>query len=381
MQTKIFNLGRLYDVSSSLYTYIPYYISPSRAFSPLHLLIELTYRCNLRCEICQFFPLLMSGDLEAKKAEEISVEEILTFVRAFPRTSVVTLTGGEIFLRKDFCQIIECLSKRNKLHIITNGTLLTEKTVSFIFEHRLKKLLGGGLFAIGVSLQGPADVHDAIVGRKGAYEAACAGIQLLNELKQKAKTQFPHIHTTAVIIDKNARHLTEIYKASCELGVDYSNFTLFNRSDFSNRLAMDNAPNYDVSPTNKMLINSEILSEQFKLMRESAKESKTRIRFSPFGISYDEIIRYYKDETDISRFYCTSPWRTLFVTAYGDVGSCSFMPIGNIRKSIISKMWSSREQASFRMALRKKGIFPVCLGCCSSIYKGEQKHGRQRKLI
>ncbi len=370
---KLLNLGRLYDAMSSLYTYIPYHLFPSRAFPPLHLFVELTYRCNVRCEMCQFLPLLEGTELSRKKTEEISADEIIEFVRTFPRTTVVTLTGGEPFLRKDLPQIIESLAKRNKIHIITNGTLLTEENVSFLWEHRLRSIWGGGVLAIGVSLQGPRDVHDGIVGRKGAFEAACTGIRLLNSFKQGTKEPFPHIHTTAVITDKNVGYLAEMYEESKKLNVEYCNFTLFNSSDFSNRLDIENVTDYETRPPNKMMIDSAILREQFRLIDEIDRGNETKIRFSPFAISREEIIKYYRNEGDVSRFRCNSPWRMLGVSAYGDVSSCPLISIGNIRVEKTAKLWNGPKQARFRRDLKKRGIFPVCLGCCQSIYKGGEK--------
>jgi radical SAM protein with 4Fe4S-binding SPASM domain len=366
------NLGRWYDILSSLYAYIPYYLFPSRALPPLHLFVELTYRCNLRCAMCQFLPLLEGGELDRKRTEELSKEEILAFVGAFPRTSVVTLTGGEPFLRKDFPQIIGALAGRNKIHIITNGTLLTEKNVNLLWEHRLRRIWGGGLLALGISIQGPAEVHDAIVGRRGAFETACAGIRMLNDLKEREHTPFPHIHTTAVITDRNAGHLADIYGISRDLKAEYCNFTLFNSSDFGNRLNLENITDYETGPPFTMPIDAGILKRQFDLMEQTAEKSVTQIRFSPFGISREEVMEYYSGRLDVSRFYCNSPWRMLGISAYGDVSSCPLLSIGNIRKEDISRLWNSRNQARFRKALKKRGIFPVCLGCCQGIYAGEK---------
>jgi len=154
------NLARCYDALSSLYTLAPYRLRPGFAFPPLHLFVELTYRCNLRCRMCQFLPLLEKGGLEGRRGEELSAAEVLEFVQSFPRTAVVTFTGGEPLLRKDLPAIFAALAPRNKLHVITNGTLLDDAAAAFLFENRLRWVGGGGLFAVGVSLHGPASVHD-----------------------------------------------------------------------------------------------------------------------------------------------------------------------------------------------------------------------------
>ena len=169
------NLARCYDALSSLYTLAPYRLRPGFAFPPLHLFVELTYRCNLRCRMCQFLPLLEKGGLEGRRGEELSAAEVLEFVQSFPRTAVVTFTGGEPLLRKDLPAIFAALAPRNKLHVITNGTLLDDAAAAFLFENRLRWVGGGGLFAVGVSLHGPASVHDEMSAGRGRTRSPARG--------------------------------------------------------------------------------------------------------------------------------------------------------------------------------------------------------------
>jgi len=365
---RLLNLGRAYDTLSSIYTRIPYHLFSSYAFPPLHLLVELTYRCNLRCEMCQFLNMLRSNELQRNVKNEISADEIKRFVRSFPRTSVVTLTGGEPLLRNDFFKIVESLSRRNKIHIITNGTLLTEETAAFLCEHRVRSLLRGGVLALGVSIQGPPEIHDAITGMRGACESALKGIRFLNDLKRERRTPFPHIHITSVITERNAPHLSRIYELARDLGIDYCNFTLFNTSDFTSRLDLEASTPPDAASRTRVAIDPELLRDQLSLMSGAARRSGTALRFSPFGITAEEIVRYYRGGADLSHFHCTAPWRLLGISAYGDVTSCPFIFLGNIRKDNCRKLWNGPKQRQFRKRLKERGIFPICEGCCQSVY-------------
>jgi MoaA/NifB/PqqE/SkfB family radical SAM enzyme len=365
----LFNLARCYDALSSLYTLAPYRLRPGFAFPPLHLFVELTYRCNLRCRMCQFLPLLEKGGLEGRRGEELTAAEVVGFVQSFPRTAVVTFTGGEPLVRKDLPAIFAALAPRNKLHVITNGTLLDNPAASFLFEHRLRSVLGGGLFAVGVSLHGPGEVHDEIVSRKGAYALACAGIGRLRELREKARAAFPHVHVTCVITPANAGRLAETYRAARELGADYCNFTIMNSADFGSRIPAVEFPGHESSAGTRMRIDPGLLREQLRLITEESRGSAVKVRFSPFGITSEEVVRYYDDRSDPAAYRCYTPWRMLGISAYGDMSSCPFLSLGNIRAKRPRDVWNGPDQARFRKRLKERGIFPACAGCCAASYR------------
>lgn len=369
MKKGFLNLARCYDALSSLYTLAPYRLRPGFAFPPLHLFVELTYRCNLRCRMCQFLSLIEKGGLEGRRGEELTAGEIVGFVRSFPRTAVVTFTGGEPLVRKDLPEIFEALATRNKLHVITNGTLLDDATASFLFGKRLRSVWGGGLFAVGVSLHGPAEVHDAIVGRKGAYALAAAGIGRLRAMRDGARASFPHIHATCVITPENAARLAETYRAARDVGADYCNFTIVNSSDFGSRIPTVEFPGHEAAPSGRVRIDPALLRGQLGIIAEESRRGGAQVRFSPFGITPEEVVRYYDDRSDPAAYRCYTPWRLLGISAYGEMSSCPFLSLGNIREKRPRDVWNGPDQARFRKRLRERGIFPACAGCCAASYR------------
>jgi len=374
------NLARCYDALSSLYTLAPYRLRPGFAFPPLHLFVELTYRCNLRCRMCQFLPLLEKGGLEGRRGEELSAAEVLEFVQSFPRTAVVTFTGGEPLLRKDLPAIFAALAPRNKLHVITNGTLLDDAAAAFLFENRLRWVGGGGLFAVGVSLHGPASVHDEIVGRKGAHALACAGIGRLRALRARRCAAFPHIHATCVITDRNAPHLAETYRAARDVGADYCNFTVMNSADFGSRIPTVEFPGHEAVAGTRMRIDPKLLRAQLRLVAEEARGGGAQVRFSPFGVTPEEIVRYYDDRSNLAEYRCFTPWRMLGISAYGEMSSCPFLSLGNIRRRRPRDVWNGPDQARFRRRLKERRIFPACAGCCASSYRPRGRMPEEESL-
>src|SRR5262249_34330802 len=70
---------------------------------PSGVVYEATMRCNLKCEFCYVGDLL---NIEGEWRQELPLE---TLTRAFPDADglQVSLTGGEIFMRKDILDVMD----------------------------------------------------------------------------------------------------------------------------------------------------------------------------------------------------------------------------------------------------------------------------------
>jgi len=92
--------------------------------------IEVTNRCNLRCEHCY-------NDSSPDEGAGLSRQELLAFVDEIDELGVlqVYFTGGEPFLREDFREIVEDVhSKGIDIGILTNGTLIDSCDLDFLQE-------------------------------------------------------------------------------------------------------------------------------------------------------------------------------------------------------------------------------------------------------
>jgi SynChlorMet cassette radical SAM/SPASM protein ScmE len=104
----------------------------------------------------------------------------------------VCLSGGEVFVRPDLEDLIDgVIANRMRYSLLTNGTLITDKTVAALEKFgRLARLS-----SIQVSIDGSCpEVHDASRGR-GSFHKAIRGLRLLHEAK------FPV--TSRVTINRN----------------------------------------------------------------------------------------------------------------------------------------------------------------------------------
>jgi len=144
-------------------------------FNTLPVLSEvaLTYRCNLRCVFCYAGCECRKGDRREMTTRE--VKRILWVIRHDARVPSTSFTGGEPTLRSDLAELIRAARETGlRVNLITNATLLDEKTVAV--------LKAAGLDSAQVSLEAPdASVHDSLTGEPGSFELTRRGIRCLQD--------------------------------------------------------------------------------------------------------------------------------------------------------------------------------------------------------
>ncbi len=132
-----------------------------RVSFPYKLTFAITYMCNYKCKTCNIW--------QRKTKDELTLEEITKFFRKSKKFKWIDFTGGEVWLRKDFVNIVEAAITHCKdlimLHFPTNG-YMTEKIVhgvEQIVKMRPRKLV------ITVSTDGDEAVNDYVRGMNGGW--------------------------------------------------------------------------------------------------------------------------------------------------------------------------------------------------------------------
>jgi radical SAM protein with 4Fe4S-binding SPASM domain len=126
---------------------------------------EITLRCDHECEHC-------GSRAGPARTDELEIAELLGVADALVRlgTREVTLIGGEAYLRGDVYELIEYLVARGvRVTMQTGGRGLTPT--------RCRRLVDAGLAAVGVSVDGPAEVHDVLRASPGSHAAAMAALE------------------------------------------------------------------------------------------------------------------------------------------------------------------------------------------------------------
>ena len=122
---------------------------------PMGAVYEATMRCNLHCEFCYVGDLL---NIEGEWRQEMTLDALR---QAFPDQPgfQVSLTGGEIFMRKDIMSVLDLFREKGYAcgYLTTNGTIITEERAEALAD----LAAAGFLKHISVSIDGPGELHDA----------------------------------------------------------------------------------------------------------------------------------------------------------------------------------------------------------------------------
>ena len=135
-----------------------------RTIKPI-VVFNCTPKCNLRCMHCY------SSSEAACCAPELSTAQAKTLIDQIADFGcpVLLFSGGEPLLRDDLFELMAYARTRTLRTVLsTNGTRITESVAA-----RLAEL---GLSYAGISLDGPADVHDRFRKVDGAFLATLNGI-------------------------------------------------------------------------------------------------------------------------------------------------------------------------------------------------------------
>lgn len=171
---------------------------------PLSGSLEVTHRCNLRCQHC--YVNLPASD-EAAKNKELSSEEIFRVIDEAAECGLLSLllTGGEPLLRHDFKEIYRyCKRKGIFITLYTNGTLIDSEMGDFLAEWPPT--------LVQISLYGAtAQTYEAVTGIRGSFRRCMEGIERLIERKIPLRLK-------AIVMTLNHQELKEMEKLAKTFG-------------------------------------------------------------------------------------------------------------------------------------------------------------------
>lgn len=193
-----------------------------RTVSSLSLLIKpASSLCNLRCRYCFYHDLsthrtVASYGLMSDQVLETLVRQAFSEAR---HHVTFAFQGGEPTLRGlDFYQrLIELVSRFNtdkigvQYAIQTNGQVIDDDWADFLSRHH---------FLVGLSLDGPKDLHDSLrVDSKGSGSFTNV-MQAVQHFK-KAEVDF---NILSVVSNRLARHPEKVYRFFTKQGFNYLQF-------------------------------------------------------------------------------------------------------------------------------------------------------------
>jgi len=350
------DFSSLYDRAKKFYAFLS--VKGGINLPPFHTFLEITYRCNLRCEFCQFLDILRKKTPESLRERELSLSEIKRVIDQIPNHTLITITGGEPFLREDILDIVEYACLRHKVHIISNATLITEQVAKKLNKLGSGHVLRNGLFWMSISLHGDKEIHDALTGVSGSFQKTTNAIKNIQKYRIHP---YPKLNLQTVINKKNVAYLSRIVEIAYGLNVRVCNFMVQDVGVHFERDKMLDKPLFMYAPT-PPYIKEDLLAQSLKKAHDKALRLGIKLRYQLGGKG--NIIKYYSRKINIENYVCYAPWSTIGISAYGDVGLCFSCSFGNIKKQKLKEIWNNKRLTNFRRLLIKKGAFPGCAGCC-----------------
>lgn len=354
----ILSVYRLWALLQRAYSALPYYLGGGRALPPMHYALHLTLRCNLRCSYC-----FITG---RSNSPELTTDDWLKVIGQIHPFSIITVSGGEVTTMKDFAKILHACRMRGKVHLITNGTLLTDELI--------RLLLDEGVFMVGVSLDGMRDRHDKLRGVKGTFDRVLANLERFKALRGDRKR--PMLDIKPVITGENLEDLPDLYRLCGQLGADFFSPSFLKGCDlqFSPAVRTEFGPEYwqaeyPIAPG----FNMERFREVYSRLMEMARNSSVQIRMNPEftprrGMAELQLIEEYfaSGSRKVTELYkpCRVPWVDMCILSNGDVIPCLSLKVGNVKDQPLSAVWNGEAFRGFRRRLRRQGVFNACQACC-----------------
>jgi radical SAM protein with 4Fe4S-binding SPASM domain len=310
-------------------------------YTPTNAVWELTYACNMRCKHCG------SGCGE-KYPDELSTEEALSLCDdvAAMGLRVITLSGGEPFLRKDWEILARRLTDRGvAVNAISNGWFIDEKLID--------RAVGAGIVNIGVSLDGLEKTHD-FIRMKGAYERVLRALDVMNS------KGMPTVVCTSVH-KMNLPEFPELYKTIKEKKVQRWQFQI-------------------ASPMGNLLEHKEMVMEprevddlidfSYDVAREGLVAVDLADDIGYYNSKITEIRTMASGDKDAVSLWsgCSAGKCVIGIRANGDISGClsirdpNFIE-GNIRKVPFGQMWTKPDAFSWNRKLSKSQLTGFCAKC------------------
>jgi MoaA/NifB/PqqE/SkfB family radical SAM enzyme len=330
---------------------------------PMGAVYEATMRCNLHCEFCYVGDFL---NIEGEWRRELDLDALR---RAFPERDgfQISLTGGEIFMRKDILSVMDLFREKGYAcgYLTTNGTIITEERA----EALAKLAANGFLKHISVSIDGPKELHDAARGLKGTFERTCAGLRRLQAAAARHDAPL-RVSINTTVAHESLDALEEMVDVADELGVDAIglNHLMFSTpeevAETVRLLGATDASVIATFVTPDPGLDIERVRAKVSALKEKCRERNILFDYRP-KVHPQLIENYYTPGARLEG-RCLYPFLQARVSFSGKVYFCPFIrvEVGDLNTQSLEEIWNGEKLVDMRRRLVENGIFPVCRRCC-----------------
>ena len=307
----------------------------SRAESkPRTMLLLINRGCNLRCTFCDLWENYQEMNVETQLLPLLDEAVAIG-------TKTLVITGGEPFIHADLFVAVRAAKARGlSVNITTNGTLV---------EKRWDEMVASGVDSLSFSLDGMAETHDTIRGKKGSWQRTLDGLT-------RVRREAPQIATSVycVVTNKNVSELTEVRELACSLGAKF---------DF-----------WPVSGAPELYLTTPAQRQQWLDAVEQIADTDREV--AARSAYYQHGLNYHAGEGGHNR--CLGLIDQYGVTFEGDFIPCCVwgedeLVVGNVFQTPLRDLWASERVQSERERMYRDGC---SVGCYNhSLYEFEVATG------
>ena len=309
--------------------------------APTDMCIITTYRCPMRCKMCDIW------NHPTEKSQEIQPKEL----EILPHVNFVNITGGEPFIREDLDEIVEVLFRKSPGVVISTSGWFEDRIIRLAEKYPN--------IGIRVSIEGLSQKNDELRGRPGGFDKGLRTLLALKEMGVK------DIGFGITVSNNNSKDMLSLYHLAKQLNLEFATAAFHNSYYFHK---------YDNRITNK----EEVIADFEQLIALQMKEHTPKSWFRAFF--NNGLINYI--EGNRRMLPCEAGLVNFFVDPYGDVYPCNGLEkeywqesMGNIRQvRSFNEIWESEQAQHVRDQVRKCPKNCWMVGTASPVMKKYIQH-------
>ena len=287
--------------------------------TPTDASIILTYRCPMRCQMCNIW------QNPTDKKEEIVAADL----RSLPKLKFINLTGGEPFIREDLAEIVEECYKHTKRIVISTSGWFEDRIIALA-----KQFPNIG---IRISIEGLSRKNDELRGREGGFDKGLRTLLTLQHMGLK------DIGFGCTVSNHNSKDMLALYKLSLSLGMEFATAAFHNSYYFHKG---------DNVITNRDEVCGDFAQLVEMQLKENSPKSWFRAWFNMGLINYIEGNR--------RMLPCEAGSANFFIDPWGEVMPCNGLEekywkesMGNIHDAHFMDIWQSEKAEKVRAMVRR----------------------------
>ena len=335
--------------------------------------VSVNDQCGLFCKMCDLGIKNRESSMYyyMKNKEEhknLDVDVLIKRCKEAKDTlRVVQFVGTEPTLYTELPKAVNALRDMGlKVLVTTNGINL---------KNMLDKLLEANLSELDISIDGPAEVHDKIRGKKGLFHDIMAVLEEHREKIEVAQNKGFRLGIGVAITPMNYMKLPELL---CELkGSVIQSVWCTHMNFITEKIAAAHTQEYPQFPIgascthhemNPNAVNPWLMYKKIREAKKKAKEIGINFVCVPAMEDYlDYRYFYHYPNVTVGRTRCSAPKRTLQINSDGSVcimSRCYQFDLGNIYDDSLEEIFYSQKMEEFREYVGKK-LYDPCKRCCA----------------